>query len=291
MAGQRGGPFMLSDANGAQPPLISRRVPPPWGDCKQARGITPPSARLPGREDDSRSTNGVLRWGSSPFPLYNISRKEILEQLKRASAGFQFHTLTLVSTQPPLLIERKRCELEQRSRDIFIEWRGANKLKAGIAARNPRSFTGRRVELFGVQLCPAAAARARVGCYHGTTSPSGKVGDRLGPPTATHNFKESGSIIVKKASGRPRKSPAPAPGPSPKVDSAAGSGHHQCRACSGTTAGRCECICTHSEAKTLGGWPGVKKGRKKPLLSRKNIRDRLIFCQRPRRHYAAPEVP
>uniref|UniRef100_A0A8C7VEA5 Choline transporter-like protein n=1 Tax=Oncorhynchus mykiss TaxID=8022 RepID=A0A8C7VEA5_ONCMY len=27
-------------------------------------------------------------------------------------------------------------------------------------------------------------------------------------------------------------------------------------------AGRCECICTHSEAKTFGGWPGVKKGSK-----------------------------
>ena len=26
--------------------------------------------------------------------------------------------------------------------------------------------------------------------------------------------------------------------------------------------GRCECICTHSEAKTFGGWPGVKKGSK-----------------------------
>ena len=28
-------------------------------------------------------------------------------------------------------------------------------------------------------------------------------------------------------------------------------------------AGRCECICTHSEVKTFGGWPGVKKGIKK----------------------------
>ena len=26
--------------------------------------------------------------------------------------------------------------------------------------------------------------------------------------------------------------------------------------------GRCECICTHIEAKTFGGWPGVKKGSK-----------------------------
>ena len=27
-------------------------------------------------------------------------------------------------------------------------------------------------------------------------------------------------------------------------------------------AGRCECICMHSEANTFGGWPGVKKGSK-----------------------------
>ena len=27
-------------------------------------------------------------------------------------------------------------------------------------------------------------------------------------------------------------------------------------------AGTYECICTHSEAKTFGGWPGIKKGRK-----------------------------
>ena len=56
-----------------------------------------------------------------------------------------------------------------------------------------------------------------------------------------------------------------APGPSSKVDSAAGSGNHQYRACSGMATGigsAQECICTHSEAKTFGGWPGVKKGRK-----------------------------
>ena len=85
-------------------------------------------------------------------------------------------------------------------------------------------------------------------------------------PTSTiyriiKKFKESGSIVVKKASGAPKKVQQ-APGPSPTVDSAAGSGHHQYRACSGMAAGRCECICTHSEAKTFGGWPGVKKGSK-----------------------------
>ena len=52
------------------------------------------------------------------------------------------------------------------------------------------------------------------------------------------------------------------PGPSPKVDSAAVSGHHQYRACSGMAAGSCECFCMHSEAKTFGGCPGVKKGSK-----------------------------
>ena len=68
-------------------------------------------------------------------------------------------------------------------------------------------------------------------------------------------------------------------GPSPKVDSAAGSGHHQYRACSGMAAGRCECICMHSEAKTQDDLVS-RRAAKKPLLSRKNIRDRLIFCKR-----------
>ena len=45
-------------------------------------------------------------------------------------------------------------------------------------------------------------------------------------------------------------------------------------------AGRCECICTHSEAKTLEDGLVSRRAAKKPLLSRKNIRDRLIFCKR-----------
>uniref|UniRef100_A0AAZ1XW34 Tc1-like transposase DDE domain-containing protein n=1 Tax=Oreochromis aureus TaxID=47969 RepID=A0AAZ1XW34_OREAU len=45
-------------------------------------------------------------------------------------------------------------------------------------------------------------------------------------------------------------------------------------------AGRCERICTHSEAKTVGRWPGVKKGSKEPLFSKKPIRDRLIFYRK-----------
>ncbi|KTF85683.1 hypothetical protein cypCar_00019823 [Cyprinus carpio] len=41
-----------------------------------------------------------------------------------------------------------------------------------------------------------------------------------------------------------------------------------------------ECNWMHSEAKTFGQQPGVKKGAaKKPLLSRKNIMDRLIFSE------------
>uniref|UniRef100_A0A9J8AJZ0 Tc1-like transposase DDE domain-containing protein n=1 Tax=Cyprinus carpio carpio TaxID=630221 RepID=A0A9J8AJZ0_CYPCA len=46
-------------------------------------------------------------------------------------------------------------------------------------------------------------------------------------------------------------------------------------------AGRCEHICTHSEEKTFGRWPGVKKGSKEATsLQKKNIRDRLIFCRK-----------
>lgn len=52
------------------------------------------------------------------------------------------------------------------------------------------------------------------------------------------------------------------------------------RACSGMAAGRCERICTHSEAKTFGRWPGVKKGSKEATSLQKNIRDRLIFCRK-----------
>ena len=52
------------------------------------------------------------------------------------------------------------------------------------------------------------------------------------------------------------------PGPSPKVESASGSGHYQ-------------------YTELAQGWQqaGVSAA-KKPLLSRKNIRDRLIFCKR-----------
>ena len=60
------------------------------------------------------------------------------------------------------------------------------------------------------------------------------------------------------------------PGPSPNVDSAAGSVHHQYRACAGMVAGRGECICMHSESKTFGGWPGVKKDSKETTSLQEN---------------------
>ncbi|TWW69204.1 hypothetical protein D4764_18G0000100 [Takifugu flavidus] len=63
-------------------------------------------------------------------------------------------------------------------------------------------------------------------------------------------------------SSRAPKKVQQAAGPSPEVVSATGSGHHQYRACSEMAAGRCECICTHSKAKTFGGRPGVKEGSK-----------------------------
>jgi len=41
-------------------------------------------------------------------------------------------------------------------------------------------------------------------------------------------------------------------------------------------AGRCECICMHSEAKTFAQRPTVKE----PLLSKKNNKGRLKFCRK-----------
>ena len=75
------------------------------------------------------------------------------------------------------------------------------------------------------------------------------------------NFKESSSIVVKKASGRPRK--------------ASKCQYHLLKLIQlrdrGTTStelaqewqqARCECICTHSEVMTFERWPGVKKSSK-----------------------------
>ena len=74
------------------------------------------------------------------------------------------------------------------------------------------------------------------------------------------NFKERGSIVVKKASVRPRKSSKSQDRVLKLI---------QLRDL-GTTSTELaqewqqagECICSHSEAKTFGGWPGVKKGSK-----------------------------
>jgi len=38
--------------------------------------------------------------------------------------------------------------------------------------------------------------------------------------------------------------------------------HQQCRPCSILAGDGYECICTHSDAKTFGQQPGIKKGSK-----------------------------
>ncbi len=55
---------------------------------------------------------------------------------------------------------------------------------------------------------------------------------------------------------------------------------HQCRTCSILAAGWCECICTHSEARRLDNSLVSRRAAKKPLLSKKNIKDRLKFCRK-----------
>ncbi|ROL53470.1 hypothetical protein DPX16_20009 [Anabarilius grahami] len=91
------------------------------------------------------------------------------------------------------------------------------------------------------------------------------------------NFKERGSC---KEGFRASKKVQQAPGSSPKEDSAAGLECHQCRACSGMAAGRCERICTHSEAKTFGRWPGVKKGSKEATSLQKKHQGQIDLLQK-----------
>ena len=87
------------------------------------------------------------------------------------------------------------------------------------------------------------------------------VASKIAPKSTIYqiikNFKKSGSIVVMKASGCPRKS-------SKRQDRLLKLIQLRDRGttCSGMAADRCECICMHSEAKTFGGWPGVKKGSK-----------------------------
>ena len=89
------------------------------------------------------------------------------------------------------------------------------------------------------------------------------------------NFKESGSNVVKKASGRPSKSSK-----LHKVDSAAGSVHHQYRACSGMAQAGVSASARTVRQRLLEDGLVSRRAAKKPLLSRKNIRNRLIFCKR-----------
>ena len=93
------------------------------------------------------------------------------------------------------------------------------------------------------------------------------------------NLKESGSIVVKKASGRPRKS-------SKRQDRLLKLIQLWDWGTTGTELGQ--------EWQQAGGSASARTARrrlledglvsrraeKKPLLSRKNIRDRLIFCKR-----------
>uniref|UniRef100_A0A8C8I487 Transposase n=1 Tax=Oncorhynchus tshawytscha TaxID=74940 RepID=A0A8C8I487_ONCTS len=92
------------------------------------------------------------------------------------------------------------------------------------------------------------------------------------------NFKESGSIVVKKASGRPRKS-------SKRQDRLLKLIQLQDRGTTSTAlAQEWQQAGVSASARTVrrrlleDGL--VSRAAKKPLLSRKNIRDRLIFCKR-----------
>jgi transposase len=93
------------------------------------------------------------------------------------------------------------------------------------------------------------------------------------------NFKESGSIVVKAASGRPRKS-------SKRQDRHLKLIHLQDRGTTSTElaqewqqAGVSASAHTVRQRLLEDGLVS-KRAAKKPLLSRKNIRDRLIFCKR-----------
>uniref|UniRef100_A0A8C7SD41 Tc1-like transposase DDE domain-containing protein n=1 Tax=Oncorhynchus mykiss TaxID=8022 RepID=A0A8C7SD41_ONCMY len=95
----------------------------------------------------------------------------------------------------------------------------------------------------------------------------------------TKNFKESGSIVVKKALGRPRKS-------SKCQDRLLKLIQLQDRGTTSTElaqewqqAGLSASECTVRQRLLEDGLVS-RRAAKKPLLSRKNIRDRLIFCKR-----------
>ena len=93
------------------------------------------------------------------------------------------------------------------------------------------------------------------------------------------NFKESGSIVVKKASGRPRKS-------SKRQDRLLKLIQLRDRGTTSTElAQEWQQAGVSASARTvrrrlLEDGLVSRRAAKKPLLSRKNIRDRLIFCKR-----------
>uniref|UniRef100_A0AAZ3RNY5 Transposase Tc1-like domain-containing protein n=1 Tax=Oncorhynchus tshawytscha TaxID=74940 RepID=A0AAZ3RNY5_ONCTS len=93
------------------------------------------------------------------------------------------------------------------------------------------------------------------------------------------NFKESGSIVVKKASGRPRKS-------SKRQDHLLKLIQLRDRGTTSTAlAQEWKQAGVNASARTvrqrlLEDGLVSRRAAKKPLLSRKNIRDRLIFCKR-----------
>lgn len=69
--------------------------------------------------------------------------------------------------------------------------------------------------------------------HHSCFTSTGTVAAKIAPKSTIYrimNFKERGSIVVKKASGHPRKSRV-----SPKENSATESGCQQCRACTTCT--------------------------------------------------------
>ena len=93
------------------------------------------------------------------------------------------------------------------------------------------------------------------------------------------NFKESGSIVVKKASGRPRRF-------SKRQDRLLKLIQLRDRGTTSTElaqewqqAGVSASACTVRQRLLEDGLVS-RRAAKKPLLSRKNIRDRLIFCKR-----------
>uniref|UniRef100_A0AAZ3RN43 Transposase Tc1-like domain-containing protein n=1 Tax=Oncorhynchus tshawytscha TaxID=74940 RepID=A0AAZ3RN43_ONCTS len=93
------------------------------------------------------------------------------------------------------------------------------------------------------------------------------------------NFKESGSIVVKKASGRPRKSPKRQDHLLKLIQLWDRNTTSTELAQEWQQAGVSASACT-VRRRLLEDDLVSRRAAKKPLLSRNNIRDRLIFCKR-----------